>query len=167
MEGVLSNDPVSIVATGHSAVEIRPQGVTKGQAVEHMLALATANLQQQQLRQQVADIHSSAAAAAGGSSSSAGSSSPRSGSGSDSAGGCGVGRASAASVAAGGRGGMGGAKAGGGGSSSGVPQFILCIGDDCSDEEMFSTIESLKVRPALRESQVGGVFTISSVQLMI
>lgn len=151
MEGVLSNDPVSIVATGHCAVEIRPQGVTKGQAVEHMLALATANLQQQQLRKQVADIHSSAAAACG-VGSSAGSSSPRFGL--DSAGGGGVGRASVASVSGGNR--EGTVSGGGGGSCSGVPHFILCIGDDCSDEEMFSTIESLKIRPALRESKVGG-----------
>ncbi|MEW5315842.1 MAG: hypothetical protein WDW38_007244 [Sanguina aurantia] len=117
LEGVLANDPVSIVSTGHCAVEIRPQGVTKGQAVEHMLALATANLQQQQLRQQIAAIHSDAAAAAGGS---GGSSCGSVGSGSDLAASSGSsgGRASATAVAAaaGGRSGAGGS----GGAAKGV-----------------------------------------------
>lgn len=36
LEGVLSNKPVEIVR-GSSAVEIKPQGVSKGQAVEKML----------------------------------------------------------------------------------------------------------------------------------
>eukprot|EP00983_Pelagomonas_calceolata_P065324 1148543-Pelagomonas_calceolata.AAC.4 len=36
LEGVLSNKPVEIVG-GSSAVEIKPQGVSKGQAVEKML----------------------------------------------------------------------------------------------------------------------------------
>jgi trehalose 6-phosphate synthase/phosphatase len=36
LEGVLSNEPVEIVG-GSSAVEIKPQGVSKGQAVEKML----------------------------------------------------------------------------------------------------------------------------------
>ena len=43
MEGVLSNEAVEIVGGGgHSVVEIKPQGVSKGRAVDKLLATAAA-----------------------------------------------------------------------------------------------------------------------------
>lgn len=72
MEGVLSNEPVN-VSSGVSIVEVKPQGVSKGGAVERILL-------------QTADAGT-------------------------------------------------------------PPDFILCIGDDRSDEDMFTAIEQLAFSP--------------------
>ncbi|KAG2502215.1 hypothetical protein HYH03_000701 [Edaphochlamys debaryana] len=84
LEGVLSNKPVEIVG-GQGNVEIKPQGVSKGRALERLLASAVA---------------SAAAASA-------------------------AAEPSAAAAAAGG------------------PDFMLCIGDDRSDEDMYTSIDNL------------------------
>mmetsp|Transcript_7436 Transcript_7436/g.16134 ORF Transcript_7436/g.16134 Transcript_7436/m.16134 type:complete len:857 (+) Transcript_7436:209-2779(+) len=90
LEGVLSNKPVEIVG-GNAMVEIRAQGVSKGQAVESMLSSA-----------------------------------------------CGPGVPSSPSAL--------GAPPGGEVTS---PDFILCIGDDRTDEDMFTSIETARLTPKM------------------
>ncbi|KAG1664974.1 hypothetical protein FOA52_001986 [Chlamydomonas sp. UWO 241] len=75
LEGVLSNQPVAIVSV-NSTVEIKPQGVSKGQAVENLLAGISSN-------------------------------------------------------------------------GKSFPDFILCIGDDRTDEDMFIAIEAARQTPRM------------------
>jgi trehalose-phosphatase len=105
LEDVLSNMPLE-VAAGATIVEIKPQGVSKGTAVEAILERAAAS-------------ESASAAAA----------------------------AAAAGSAANG----GGGEDGGAGDAPrrvrfaeapGAAEFVLCIGNDRSDEDMFAAVEA-------------------------
>jgi trehalose-phosphatase len=114
LEDVLSNLPVE-VSSGNTIVEIKPQGVSKGSVVETILERAG----------EAAATAALAAAAVD------------AGPGGD---GDGDGGAAAAAAAA----------AAGGGEQRKVrfaeapaaPEFVLCIGDDRSDEDMFLAIEN-------------------------
>ncbi len=108
LEGVLSNKPVEIVG-GQGYVEIKPQGVSKGRALERLLAAASPG--------------GGGVAAAGASPSSSPAQRPG-----------GVGPAAAAE----------GRRVAGGG-----PDFILCVGDDRSDEDMYTSIETLRSSPTM------------------
>ena len=114
LEGVLSNKPVEIVG-GSAAVEIKPQGVSKGQAVEKMLAQMFGR-----------GTTASGRRGAGGSGG-AGSSSMDAGSS--------HGQQASSSPAQ-------------------SPDFVLCIGDDRSDEDMFTSMEIMRSSPQLMTSEV-------------
>ncbi|KAL6765404.1 trehalose-6-phosphate synthase/phosphatase [Haematococcus lacustris] len=117
LEGVLSNKPVEIVGS-NQAVEIKPQGVSKGQAVERlMLAMAASGHGQRDARSPRAPATQPQPPL-----------SPASG----------VGRGTGASELL--------ATAG--------PDFVLCVGNDRSDEDMFTSIEAMRVSPRMMSCEV-------------
>ncbi len=42
-----------------------------------------------------------------------------------------------------------------GGNGGKGPDFVLCIGDDSSDEDMFTSIETMRASPQMMSSEVG------------
>ncbi|GFR42321.1 hypothetical protein Agub_g3228 [Astrephomene gubernaculifera] len=102
LEGVLSNKPVEIVG-GQGYVEIKPQGVSKGRALERLLAASCADAP-------VCVPSPSSSPAHGGLAQSVGSAAD---------------------------------------SGLGGPDFMLCIGDDRSDEDMYTSIENMKTSPTM------------------
>lgn len=132
LEGVLSNKPVEIVG-GQGYVEIKPQGVSKGRALERLLAAACASTGTLRASSASGHVHHPllshhnphhqpprpGVSSAGMGSELLGSSPPSEGS---------------SSLTANGLGG---------------PDFMLCIGDDRSDEDMYTSIETMKSSPTM------------------
>eukprot|EP00198_Chlamydomonas_reinhardtii_P008729 XP_001698066.1 trehalose-6-phosphate synthase/phosphatase [Chlamydomonas reinhardtii] len=119
LEGALSNKPVEIVG-GQGYVEIKPQGVSKGRALERLLAAASAPAS-------APAAPAAAAAAASPPPAPSPSSSPA-------------------------HGGLVGPRPAGAGSAAGGlggPDFMLCVGDDRSDEDMYTSIENMKSLPTM------------------
>ncbi|KXZ45849.1 hypothetical protein GPECTOR_50g643 [Gonium pectorale] len=116
LEGVLSNKPVELVG-GQGYVEIKPQGVSKGRALERLLAAACASMSgaDPAPRPPLPSSHHAPSHPSP-------SSSPAHG-----------------------------ALVQGVGSASGLggPDFMLCIGDDRSDEDMYTSIETMKSSPTM------------------
>mmetsp|Transcript_2058 Transcript_2058/g.5209 ORF Transcript_2058/g.5209 Transcript_2058/m.5209 type:complete len:929 (+) Transcript_2058:1462-4248(+) len=145
LEGVLSNKPVEIVG-GSSAVEIKPQGVSKGQAVEKMLTQLYGYPAQADRRSgltssgrlppavgfsRLQSIDSGPAGQQQGAPTTAG----------------------AAAFASASQGGQQGDVVEKGALCKG-PDFVLCIGDDRSDEDMFTSIETMRASPQMMTSEV-------------
>ncbi|KIY92365.1 hypothetical protein MNEG_15598, partial [Monoraphidium neglectum] len=119
LEDVLSNMPVE-VSSGNTIVEIKPQGVSKGAVVESILE------------------RTAAAASASAASEASAAAAPEDG-GSGGISGGGAGSAAAAAVAAAER--AAAQRRVVRFAEAAAPEFVMCIGDDRSDEEMFVAIE--------------------------
>lgn len=137
LEGVLSNKPVELVHS-NSAVEIKPQGVSKGQAVERMLSVmgpgAASSVSAGVSAPAPAGSSPSSSLSQGGTAegqTASGPGLPRTG----------MPRTSRNRVPVDGQG----------------PDFVLCIGDDRSDEEMFTSIEAVRSSPRMMSSEVYAV----------
>nr|AKA43768.1 trehalose-6-phosphate synthase [Dunaliella viridis] len=147
LEGVSSNKPVEIVG-GSSAVEIKPQGVSKGQAVEKMLG-------QLYGYPAIAERRSSSSRPMGRPSSDASERRPSSSRFSMSDRGPSAGSAAVQSAASSVQGGGAEAAAQQELAAAGKgPDFVLCIGDDRSDEDMFTSIEMMRASPQMMSSEV-------------
>ena len=155
LEGVLSNKPVDIVGS-NCQVEIKPQGVSKGQAVERMLAACSAGSTSTFGGAAPSAAAAAAAAVAAGVGSGAGTARGAGPQGASAS-------AGAAAASPSGRPQPSGPAAAAGAAASGSPatpavppgspaagpDFILCIGDDRSDEEMFITLEGVRSTPSM------------------
>lgn len=151
LEDVLSNKPIEVVS-GSTFVEIKPQGVSKGRVVERILA----EFRGQPTKGPTPRTSGGAAAVAAAAAAAAAGGPP----GMASMGAAAAGADGAASAALGAGTPLplpprvprisGGAPAAPAAPTGPAPSFILCIGDDRSDEDMFNTIEHATFLPYVR-----------------